>query len=76
MKFRKEFIVLLLMLLLQSTKSQRSWCWTKSQANNPKFPNDPNKGGLNWGFCSAVSDIPTVYTATVRTSTVEKSETK
>ena len=76
------FRVLLLIIMLNilpTYKSQSDWCWTKSMANDPTYVFDSKKGGINWGYCEKAkpNKIETVsYDITVDTSKLPKSGTE
>lgn len=64
--------------LLPTSNSQSDWCWTKSMANDPTYVFDPQKGGINWGYCEkAKNKIETVsYDVTITTSKLKQSGTE
>jgi hypothetical protein len=75
--FTKLLVILLISLSVAHCQDDtKTWCWTKSMANEPSFVLNPANGGLNWGFCQRDKKPAMVkYVAIVNTSQIEKSET-
>ena len=73
--FTKLLVILLLSAFTVCENDAKTWCWTKSMANEPSFVLNPKNGGLNWGFCLQ-DQRPALmkYIVIVNTSQIEKSE--
>jgi hypothetical protein len=71
----RVLLLLIMLNMLPTFKTQSDWCWTKSMANDPTYVFDAKKGGINWGYCEKPkTKIETVaYDITVDTSKLAKS---
>ena len=79
---KKTFLLCLVVFVFQISlmisAEKRSWCWTKSQVNNPAYILNQKNGGFNWGYCASpeISDKTTItYSGFVKTALSPRSTT-